>query len=125
MYGRGSRGGLDPRYSGSLCYLLGPITGIYFILTEKSDRNIKFHAWQSTLLFFGLWAFLILASMLANLLGRIPVVGLLFYYMVDLFWFVIPLGWLVATALLMYKAYQGERYSLPVVGELAAQNAYR
>lgn len=125
MYGRGSRGGMEPRYAGPLCYLFGPITGIYFIVTEKWDRGIRFHAWQSTLLFFGLWAFLILSSMIANLLGRIPVVGLFFYFVVDLFWFIIPLAWLVATGLLMYKAYHGERYALPVVGELAAQNAYQ
>src|SRR5688500_1400919 len=107
MYGRDSRGGLDPRYAAPLCYALGPITGIYFIVNEKFDRSVKFHAWQSSLLFFGVWAFLILASMIADLLGRIPAVGFLFHVVVDLLWFVLPMGWLVVSAALMYKAYHG------------------
>lgn len=126
MYGQGSGGSrMDPRWSGPLCYALGPITGIYFLITEKHDRGIKFHAWQSTLLFFGLWALVILAGMVARLLFYLPVVGGIGYFLAGLLNMAVAWIWFAATVFLMLKAYQGERYQLPVVGDLAAQYAYR
>jgi len=43
-------------------YLLGPITGLYFIATEKKDNFIRFHAWQSTITFGVLFVFHVLLS---------------------------------------------------------------
>ena len=123
MNGRNS--GLDPRYAAPLCYVLGPITGIYFLLTEKSDRTIRFHAWQSVLLGFGLWALVILTEMIAGLLLYIPVVRDLSYFLVMGLRMTVGWVWLIATVFMVVKAYQGDRYQLPVIGDLASQNAYR
>lgn len=104
--------GLQENVAGLLCYLLGWITGLVFFLIDKRPF-VRFHAMQSIITFGALnvlywifawsgwlgglvgWAFVGLLSMLLGLLG------------------------LVCWILLMVKAYQGERFKLPVVGDLA------
>lgn len=43
--------GFPQNVAGALCYLLGPVTGIIFLLLEKKNRFIRFHALQSTIVF--------------------------------------------------------------------------
>jgi uncharacterized membrane protein len=94
---------------GALTYLLGPITGLYFIFTEKKDEYIRFHAMQSTVLFGGIF-------LLYIVLGIIPVLGWLVAAMISPILSLISfILWLV----LMYKAYNGEKYKLPYIGEIA------
>lgn len=47
--------GLDEHVAGFLCYILGFITGIVFLVVEKESRFVKFHAMQSTITFLGLF----------------------------------------------------------------------
>ena len=90
---------------GALSYLLGFITGIILLLVEKKSRFVRFHAMQSTILFGALFV--------VNLgLGFIPLLGWLTGVLISLVAFVL---WL----LLMWKAFQGEMYKVPYVGELA------
>lgn len=92
----------------ALSYALGWITGIAFLLTERTDPFVRFHAMQSTIVFATL-------SVACVLLQSIPFLGLLLAVFI-----VIPLSavlWLI----LMYKAYRGERFKLPFVGDIADQ----
>lgn len=101
-------GGLDPNVAAALSYALGWITGIAFLLTERTDPFVRFHAMQSTIVFATL-------SVACVLLQSIPFLGLLLAVFI-----VIPLSavlWLI----LMYKAYRGERFKLPFVGDIADQ----
>lgn len=103
-----SRTGLDPNVAAALAYTLGWITGIAFLLTERSDSFVRFHAMQSTIVFATL-------SLVCVLLQSIPLLGMLLAVFV-----VIPLSavlWLV----LMFKAYKGERFKVPFAGEMAEQ----
>ena len=90
--------GLDENVAGFLCYLLGFITGIVFLVVEKKSGFVKFHAKQSTITFLGLFVVNIL-------FGWIPLLGLLLW----------PLG-LFLWLFLMVQALRGKRYSLPLVG---------
>ena len=97
--------GLDKNIAAALTYVLGWITGLVFFLAEKEDKDIRFHAMQS-IIFFG-------ALTLINL---IPVVG----------WALSPLIFIIALAgwvVLLLKAYQGEKFKLPVIGEIAEKQA--
>lgn len=90
---------------GAVAYLLGFITGIVLLLVEKKSKFVRFHAMQSTLLFGGLF--------IVNLaLGFIPLLGWLAGLLLSLLGFVL---WIV----LMWKAFQGEIYKVPYVGEMA------
>ena len=103
--------GLDPNLAAMLCYLLGFITGVAFLVLEKEDRYVRFHAMQSTLVFGGL-------VVLNILLGMVPILGWLISFLL------LP-ATLVLWLVLMFKAYQGEKYKLPVVGDIAEQQVNR
>ncbi|MGB9904406.1 MAG: DUF4870 domain-containing protein [Desulfotomaculales bacterium] len=104
--------------AGLLCYVLGWLTGIIFYLLEK-DPFVRFHAVQSILTFGAFTAFSILISILLPLgLWRL---WFFFHTLGTLVWLASVVLWV----LLMVKAYQGERYKLPVVGDLAERYAGR
>ncbi|MEW6274577.1 MAG: DUF4870 domain-containing protein [Bacillota bacterium] len=101
--------GLDENIAGFLCYLLGFITGIVFLVLEKESSFVKFHALQSTIAFGGLF-------IVSLVLGFIPFLGWLIDLLISLFSLVL---WIIC----MVKAYQGEMFKLPVAGEIAAKQA--
>jgi uncharacterized membrane protein len=106
----------------TLCYALGIITGILFLFLEpyNRDRNIRFHAWQSIFALGGAVALQIGLSILGVIASY--VFGL-FGVLVGLMNLGVSLLTLGLWIFLMVKAYQGERFSLPVIGPLAEQKA--
>jgi uncharacterized membrane protein len=101
--------GMKPNIAALLSYLATFLTGIIFYLIEKENKFVRFHALQSIYTFGGLLAIQIV-------LGFVPVIG----------WSLIPIVsiiHLVLWVVLMIKAYQGELFKLPVVGDLAEKNA--
>lgn len=97
--------GLPENVAGALSYLLGPITGVLFLVLEKENKFVRFHAMQSLITFGGLFV-------VSILLGMVPLLGWLVGRVLNL---VEILIWVV----LLVKAYQGERYKLPYIGEIA------
>jgi len=97
--------GLAENVAGLLCYLLGWISGLVFILIEQKNKFVRFHAMQSILVF----GVLHVASLI---LGFIPVIGGFLVWLISLIGLIL---WIV----LMVKAYQGTRYKLPWSGDLA------
>jgi uncharacterized membrane protein len=101
--------GIQPNVAALLSYLVGWVTGIIFFLLEKDNRYVRFHALQSIVTFGGLWV-------LSMALLFIPVAGWMAIALVQPLAFIL---WIV----LMIKAYQGERFKLPVAGDVAEKNA--
>ena len=113
--------GLQTNVAAALCYLLGLVTGIIFLVLAPYNQNstIRFHAFQSifaNVAWIVLWIGISVIErampfgvnfMIALLSGFVSLVGFL--------------GWLF----LMWKAYQGEKFVLPVVGPIAEQQAGR
>jgi len=96
---------LEENIAGLLCYVVGWITAIVFLILEKENKFVRFHAFQSLLTFLPL-------SVLAWILGWIPFAG---WVIAGLVWILILILWLI----LMFKAYRGEKYKLPIVGDIA------
>lgn len=97
--------GLEANLAGALTYVLGPITGILFLVLEKDSKFVRFHAMQSTITFLGLFV-------VSVVLGFIPILG----WLVAIF---LQLAALVLWLILMFKAFQGEKFKLPAIGDLA------
>ncbi len=97
--------GLEANVAGLLCYVLGWVSGLVFILIEKENKFVRFHAMQSIIVFA--------AITVANfILSWIPVIGGFLVWVIGLLGLVL---WIV----LMIKAYQGATYKLPWAGNLA------
>lgn len=89
--------GLPENVAGLLCYVLGWVSGLVFILIEQENKFVRFHAMQSIIVFA-----------ILTILCWIPFVN----------WFIWLIG-LVLWIVLMVKAYQGARFKLPWSGNLA------
>jgi uncharacterized membrane protein len=115
-------GGLTDNMAAALCYVLGLLTGILFLVLAPYNQNrlIRFHAFQSIFVHLAMIAAMIVLMVVTGILRLVPFVGVMLsfvlYPIVGLCFFAL---WLV----LMYKAYNGERWVLPVVGPLAEKQA--
>jgi uncharacterized membrane protein len=96
---------LSQNIAGVLCYVFGWVTGIVFFVLEQKNKWVRFHAAQSIVVFAPL-------CILTAIFGWIPFVGWVVSTIIWIFGFIL---WV----LLMYKAYQGERFKLPIAGNIA------
>ena len=101
--------GIKPNVAALLSYLLGFVTGLIFILIEKNNKFVRFHAMQSIITFGFIFVFQWIAVF-------IPVLGVIVSGLLSM-------AAVVAWIVLMVKAYQGEYYKLPVVGDIAEKNS--
>jgi uncharacterized membrane protein len=109
--------GLDPNTAALLTYLLGWVTALLFLGIEKGNGYVRFHAMQSAIFFGGVT----LAAVFLWLLLRVPYVNILFMVLLSL----LGLFTFAAWAVLMVKAYQGDHFMLPWVGERAERRVMR
>ena len=101
--------GMQPNFAALLSYVLGLITGLVFFILEKDNPFVKFHAMQSICFSLGV-------SVLSFGLMLIPVLGWIALVVLQIAAFVF---WVLC----MIKAYQGQWYRLPVVGNFAAKQS--
>ena len=115
-YSTVSSTGIEPNVAAALSYVLGLITGIIFLVLEKDNRYVRFHAAQSIATSVIIIILGIGISMLSSLLVFIPVLGWLAVLILTLG---LSIGTFILWVLLMIKAYQGEEWELPVAGGFA------
>jgi len=101
--------GLSENVAGLLCYVLGWVSGLVFVLIERENKFVRFHAMQSIIVF----GTLMIASFI---LGWIPFIGAFFAWIISVIGFIL---WIV----LMIKAYQGAKFKLPWAGDFAEKRS--
>lgn len=117
--------GLEENVAGALAYVLGILSGLYFYVTEEGNEFVRFHAMQSIVFslvaFVGVWiintiifSLFFSPTSFAGGFGVFRILSLLS----TLLWLAVVGVWVF----LMFKAYNGERYKLPVLGDFAEQN---
>ncbi len=120
--------GLDSNVGAMLCYIanflccLGVILSIVFLVTEKENRFVKFHALQALFLVAAQIVVGIIVSMLGLLLNfafDAAGLGILSFFVILglrlILLLIFAIVWLVAGI----KAYGGQWYKLPFIGDLA------
>lgn len=111
--------GLEENVAGLLCYLFGWLSGLIFLLIDKRPF-VRFHGAQSiafNIAIFPLWIiYLIVNFVLSMILTaiRLPGLGILTWFLVPVMGFLIFGTWVF----LMYKAYKGEKFKLPIIGNI-------
>ncbi|WP_331234533.1 DUF4870 domain-containing protein [Natronorarus salvus] len=115
--------GLEANVAGACSYLFGFVTGLVFLLAEDENEFVRFHAAQSVIASGAIFGLSVLLGLLPLFLGVTPVVGWLVALGADLLSLLLVPVALVLWIVLLVKAYRGERFGLPVVGDLARRYA--
>jgi len=116
--------GLDENVASLLAYVFGLVSGLIFFFIEKDSRLVRFHGMQSTLLAGVFWigeiALWILSTILVIIIGYISgLLGTLVWFVMMLVAFVLGIAALIGWVMCMIKAYQGQYFKLPVLGNFA------
>lgn len=116
-----SASGMSGRKAAVWSYALGPFSGIYFLLKERTNQFVRFAAAQSTV--FSLSVLII--YLILTLIPSIPVLGFLLgpflACVTPLFLGVSVLLWI----LLMFTSYRGSQFRIPFLADFAERLAGR
>jgi uncharacterized membrane protein len=108
--------GLTDNVAGALAYVT-ILPAILFLVLEPFNRKrfVRFHAFQS-IFFFIAWTVLGIGM---AFIAHIPFLG----WATVLLWPLISLALFVILLILALKAYQGQMFKLPVIGDMSEQQA--
>jgi uncharacterized membrane protein len=116
--------GLDENVAALLSYVFGWLSGLIFFLIEKDSRLVRFHAMQSLLfnvlvgiVAIVLWVAQVIFIIIGGMAG--DVIGMLVSVVSMLIWVVFFIGILIAFVMCLIKAFQGQYFKLPVIGNFA------
>lgn len=114
--------GMTDNLAGALCYLVGFITGILFLVLApyNQNRTIRFHAFQSIFLNIAWVVLWIVITIVLIPFRYIPFLGIFISLVLES---VLGLGGLILWLYLMFKTYNGEKVVLPIVGPMADKQA--
>jgi len=103
--------GLNQPVAIGLAYILTPISSIIFLINEKEDKQLRFHAMQS--LIIGIAALAI--QVIAGIVGIVPLLGGI------IGWVLHSIGGLVwlASFILAIMAFTGSYHRLPIIADIA------
>jgi uncharacterized membrane protein len=98
------------------------IPAVVFLLVDpyKKNRYVRFHSFQCLFLCGALVIIAIALGFFFKLLSLIPLVG---HLLTLLAWPVLSIGCFLLWLVLLVKAYQGEIFKLPVIGNWAERQA--
>lgn len=97
--------GLAENVAGLLCYVLGWVSGIVFLIIEPENKFVRFHAFQSIIVFG-------IISLIGIVFSPIPVLGGIITWLASIVGFIL---WIV----LIVMAVQSRKYKIPWAGNLA------
>ena len=93
-----------------LCYALIWVSGLFFLIMEKENKTIRFHALQSTV-WFGLLSVL---NFVLMLFSNIFLIGFFINIITGLITLVLGASWVF----LMVMAFSGRIFKLPIIGDV-------
>ena len=104
--------GMDEKTASWFAYILSIISAIILLATEKENKTVRTHAWQSLFLGCVYIAALIVFAIIGAIAWRAWV---LFVVINNILW----IGWLILTVICIIKATQGDIFKLPVIYDKA------
>ena len=111
-----NQSGLSDNAAGGLAYVT-IIPAIIFLLVAPYNKNpnVRFHSWQSIFLAIA-W---VAADIVLMIIGRLPFVGLINLIL----WPLVALGFFILWVVVLIKAFNGQRFKIPFIGDLAEKQA--
>src|SRR4030095_13912700 len=131
--GQQSSTGLAPNVAAALGYIW--IVGLIFFFIEKENKFIRFHGMQSVLygaLWFVVGIVLTIVSTIVALVAGVAsaaagdaggLVGGLLWLISSVVWLFLPFGYLCGLIVGAVKAYKGNVFKFPIIGNMAEKFA--
>ena len=113
-----AQSGMAENVAAFLCYLVGWVTGIIFFLIDKRPF-VRFHAAQSIVVFGGLHILNIVIGIFFFRAGFMMMGGYGAFGMGSVLYGLISLVSFILWILLMVKAYQHEKFEVPIAAGIA------
>jgi uncharacterized membrane protein len=110
--------GIQENIAGLLCYLFGWISGLIFLLIDRRPF-VRFHGAQAiamNIAFFGIWVAFWFVTLLLGFITammKFPI-GFLTVFLYP----VVMIAFFITWIYCMYKAYQHEKFKLPIIGSI-------
>ncbi|MGA3264116.1 MAG: DUF4870 domain-containing protein [Terracidiphilus sp.] len=111
-----NQSGLSDNAAGGLAYVT-IIPAIIFLLVEPFNKKsyVRFHSWQSIFLAIA-W---VVVQIVLMIIGRLPFVGMIIWFLGPL----VSLCFLILWIIVLIKAFNGDRFKIPFIGDLAEKQA--
>lgn len=114
--GKSSVGDLDGNVAALLAYVATCLSGLVFYMLEKENRFVRFHAMQAIMLGGAAIVLMIILGTVWTIAAYISwILGSLVGLVCALIWLVVLVAWVMC----MVKAYQGQQFKLPIIGDIA------
>lgn len=107
--------GMDQKTASWFAYIVSIISAIILLVTEKNDKTVRLHAWQSLFLGIAYIIFIVIIYILIAVTGRIFGLWIIFSIISYLAW----IGFIVLSVICIVKATQGSIFKIPVVYGMA------
>lgn len=112
--------GLEPNVAGALSYLLGALTGVLFLVIDGQRPFVRFHAMQAIMVTVAAVVLSVALGIVTAVLAVVPILGWLVAFLLSIaFSGALLILWLY----LMYRAWQGDEWEVPIAGRYARQLA--
>jgi len=111
--------GLPPNLAACLACALSVVGGVVFLILEKKDKFVRFHAMQSVILGGVVIVFFAALEMFSWILNHIPFLGGLFTFLLGLAGTLVGLGYMALVIVTAVKAYSGKEWEIPYLGKIA------
>lgn len=98
-----------------LIYLFQLVGGIVFLITDRDDREIRYHSLMSSYMCIAM----VVSGLLLKLLSKLPIIGWLFSFTL---WLTV-IAYIGTMLLSMIRALNGSRLKVPFFSALAGRNA--
>ena len=116
----GSSTGLHPNTASALAYLAGPFSGALILWVETTNRDVRFHAWQSIIGLGGLGAAVVASYVLAGIALFVSATAVsIMIGVAAVIWVVLVIVWVLC----LWKGLSGARWKLPLAGGWAERFA--
>jgi uncharacterized membrane protein len=112
--------GLQPSFAAGLAYLAGPFSGLVILFAERTNRYVRFHAWQAILGLGGL-GLLATVCLLSAFFGLFLSPGM--FRSLYALSAILAAVWLLAWGFCLFNAFGGSARKLPLVGGFAERRA--
>lgn len=111
---------MDQKTASWFAYVLSIISAVILLVTEKENKIVRQHAWQSLFLGCVVIGIYIVLGIIFAIIAPFSIIGALYFVspifaIFSILRWLLGLGWVAISVICILKAIQNEMYKIPVI----------